>query len=63
MHEQQLQRLKSRALKAKVSEGRIICPVCKSLLGKAYYGGLAYGIELWCKNCKKPVTVELRSRN
>lgn len=55
--------MKSKPMKAKISEGRIVCPVCKSLLGKAYYGGMAYGIELWCKNCKKPVTVELRPRN
>ena len=50
-------------IRAKVVSGQIRCPKCGALLGKAYYGGYAMGIELWCKNCHKPVQVELRAGN
>lgn len=48
--------------KALVIDGMIRCPDCGALLGKAYYGANATGIELWCdgKNCHKPVRVELK---
>lgn len=46
-------------LKAKIENGNIRCPRCKSLLGKAYYGAQAGGIELWCRACHKPILVEL----
>jgi uncharacterized protein YbaR (Trm112 family) len=49
-----------RPLKAKVLEGRICCPVCKTMLGKVYYGGHAIGVELWCKTCHKPIIIEIK---
>lgn len=48
--------------KAVVENGMIRCPDCGALLGKAYYGAMATGIELWCdsKGCHKPVNVDLK---
>ena len=63
MHEQQLQRLKSRALKhnipkARIVNGHVFCPRCKKQICKIYYGGYAMGIEQWCSRCSKPVLLE-----
>ena len=49
-------------LKAKVIDGRIVCPKCGAMLGKAYYGASAFGVELWCKSkCRKPVLLEIKA--
>ncbi len=54
---------KKKPLRAKITDGQVQCPVCGSVLCKAYYGGHAAGIELWCwKKCHRPVLLELRAQ-
>lgn len=42
-----------------VRDGRAVCPKCKALLCKLYYGAEAYGVELWCGHCKAAVMLEV----
>ena len=44
-----------------VVNGRMLCPYCKSYLGRAVYGAKAAGIEVFCKSsrCHKHLRIEL----
>lgn len=44
-----------------IENGRMLCPFCKSYLGKAVYGARATGIEVFCRNsrCKKHLRVDI----
>lgn len=44
---------------AEINDGNVVCPKCKLLLCKIYYGGYAHNIELWCRRCKMRVFVEV----
>lgn len=48
-------------LKAKIKDGKAVCPKCGALLCKLYYGAYADGVELWCssKRCKCPILLNL----
>ena len=36
----------------------VICPSCLKMLCRIHKGGLAHGVELWCKTCRAPVMLE-----
>jgi hypothetical protein len=44
-----------------VQNGRMLCPYCKSYLGRAVYGAKAAGIEIFCKSsrCHRHLRIEL----
>ena len=44
-----------------VENGRMLCPYCKSYLGRAVYGAKAAGIEVFCKSsrCHRHLRIEL----
>ena len=44
-----------------VQNGRMLCPYCKSYLGRAVYGAKAAGIEVFCKSsrCHRHLRIEL----
>ena len=44
-----------------VQNGRMLCPYCKSYLGRAVYGAKVSGVEIFCKSsrCHKHLRIEL----
>lgn len=55
------QKNNKRPAEAVIENGQILCPRCHALLGKAYLGASASGIELWCRgrDCRMPVWVKI----